>query len=347
MVILCHSHPYFAGISNYHLQPVVETIIQNGDKGVTLFFLMSAFTLCLSLNSKQETEERPILNYAIRRVFRIVPLHVFIVILILLVRINSPSIMSVIANLCFIHGTNPLWINSTVPGGWSVGIEVIFYLIFPLLFFKIKTLPDAINLTLISIVLAKVVTSLMFKHPLTADGILWGVYIYENIFSQLPVFLIGMSLFHFQYGKRHENDNSKSYTSYLFIAGLIVVHLCGGNLFKLHYLFAIAMVLFALGLSKVQPLVIVNKLTVALGKLSYSIYLTHLVVANLLVKYHFNHYNHNPLMDIAMRFFIITAISVSVSVLTYKFIELPFQAYGKYLINNWEHKYKTLTNNQQ
>jgi peptidoglycan/LPS O-acetylase OafA/YrhL len=38
LVILHHSHPYFAGINKYSLQPVVNAILWNGDKGVTLFF---------------------------------------------------------------------------------------------------------------------------------------------------------------------------------------------------------------------------------------------------------------------------------------------------------------------
>jgi peptidoglycan/LPS O-acetylase OafA/YrhL len=208
LVILHHSHPYFAGINKYSLQPVVNAILWNGDKGVTLFFLMSAFTLCLSLNSKSKTEQKPVRNYFIRRFFRIAPLYIFVIAVVLLIKINTPSVSSVIANLFFVHGLSPNWVNSTVPGGWSVGIEVLFYLIFPFLFFRIKSVYSAINVTLACMVLAKVATAFMFRHPLISDSISWGVYTYENIISQLPVFLIGVCLFHLKQTPANGEDQA-------------------------------------------------------------------------------------------------------------------------------------------
>ena len=107
MVIFCHAHPYIAELYNVILPPFFEVIVHNGDKGVTLFFLMSAFTLCLSFNNKMETERHPVRNYFIRRIFRIVPLYYFILLLILLINVNSPSISSIIANFLFLHGVSP------------------------------------------------------------------------------------------------------------------------------------------------------------------------------------------------------------------------------------------------
>ncbi|MEO7214132.1 acyltransferase [Mucilaginibacter sp.] len=333
LVIMHHSHPYFAGISSYGLPPVLDTILANGDKGVTLFFLMSAFTLCLSLNSKLKTEQKPVRNYFIRRFFRIAPLYIFIIGVILLIKINAPPVSSVIANLFFVHGLNPNWVNSTVPGGWSVGIEVLFYLIFPVLFFRIKSVYSAINVTLACMVLAKIVTALMFRHPLINDGILWGVYTYENIISQLPVFLMGVCLFHLKQTPLNTEDGAKLIRCCCYIAAFIIIQLLGGNLFKSHYLFAIAFAIIAYGLSELPLKLLVNKATVWIGRISYSLYLIHLLVANLLVKYHFNVYSPNPVGDVAARFCVILAISTPLAYITYKIIEIPFQEMGKRLIS--------------
>jgi peptidoglycan/LPS O-acetylase OafA/YrhL len=199
LVIFHHSHPYFAGVSNYVLPKYLEDLLQNGDKGVTLFFLMSAYTLCLSLGKKKETEDKPVRNYFLRRIFRIVPLYYFAILLVSVIGINTLSAGSVAANVFFVHGLNPYWINSTIPGGWTIGIEVLFYLLFPLLFFRIRSLYSAINFTLAFMVIAKVVTSIMAKHPPINDGVLWGVFVYENIISQLPVFLMGICLYHIRH----------------------------------------------------------------------------------------------------------------------------------------------------
>lgn len=338
MVVLHHSHPYFAGITNYKLPAFFDAILQNGDKGVTLFFLMSAFTLCLSLDKKKDTETRPIRNYFLRRVFRIVPLYYFAIILILLAGINSPSGSSILANVLFIHGLNPLWINSTIPGGWSVGIEVLFYLVFPFFFFRIKSVYSAVNVTLICMLIAKVVTSIMSTHPLITDHVLWGVFTYENIISQLPVFLIGICLFQLSNPKNKESGQSSLNKTYLFIAALIIFHLLGGNVFKEHYLFAIAFAFLAFGLSHYPTVLLVNRATIWIGKLSYSIYLVHLLVANLMVKYHFTHFSSNASLEVLIRFAIIMSISVFISWITYTLIEKPFMALGKRVIKKSELK---------
>jgi peptidoglycan/LPS O-acetylase OafA/YrhL len=345
LVIISHSHPYFAGIADIRLPEYIEHVLQSCENGVTLFFLMSAFTLCLSFNRKKQIELNPVRNYFIRRLFRIAPLYYFMILLILLCNINLPSNYSIVANLLFLHGVSPFWTNSTVPGGWSVGIEVLFYLIFPLLFFRIKSIHSSINFTLISIILSKIVTSIMFKNPPIHDGVLWGVYVYENFISQLPVFLMGICLFHIKHAKEDTIHVLSLHKCFLFIALLIVFHLAGGNTLKQHYLFAIAFAFAAYSLSYFQTKLIVNNLTVWVGKLSYSIYLLHLLVANLLVKYNLNHYSDNPVLEIAIRFFILFLISFVLSYLTYRVIELPFQEYGKKLISKLEVRSELLSKN--
>ncbi|MDB5120209.1 MAG: Peptidoglycan/LPS O-acetylase OafA/YrhL, contains acyltransferase and SGNH-hydrolase domain [Sphingobacteriales bacterium] len=336
MVIFCHSHPYIAELYNVVLPPFFEIIVTNGDKGVTLFFLMSAFTLCLSFNYKTETERDPVRNYFIRRIFRIVPLYYFILLLTLLLNVNSPSISSIIANFLFLHGLSPYWVNSTFPGGWSVGIEVLFYLVFPVLFYKIKSLTNLINLILFCLIISKLVLSFMTKNNPIEDGALWKVFVYENFISQLPVFLIGMCLFKIQYKKEIFDKDLTMYKSLLFTAAIILIHLLGGNIFKSHYLFAIAFAIAAYGLSKWQPQVIVNNLTIWIGKLSYSIYLIHLLIAKLLVKYHLIYSSSDVILDVFIRFFILLSTSTILAWLTNRLIELPFQALGKRLIDKWE-----------
>jgi len=341
LVVLHHTHPYFAGINNYQLPAFFETFLQNGDKGVTLFFLMSAFTLCLSLNAKMNCEAHPLRNYFLRRVFRILPLYYFMILLILLTGVQTPTNYSKLANLLFLHGLSPFWINSTIPGGWSVGIEVLFYLIFPFLLLRIRSVWSAINITLIGMLLAKVVTSIMSKHPLINDPILWGVFTYENFISQLPVFLIGICLYHISANKYNNALNPRRYRTYGLIAAFIVLHLLGGNVFKEHYIFAIAFAFLAFGLSGYPSVLLVNRFTVWIGKLSYSIYLVHLLVAGLLQKYHLSHYCNNSSMDVMVRFSIIFSISVAVSLLTYNLIEVPFQNWGKRIIEKLELKAAT------
>ena len=43
--------------------------------------------------------------------------------------------MDVLLNMVFLHALSPTAINNVVPGGWSIGVEMLFYMIAPLLFF--------------------------------------------------------------------------------------------------------------------------------------------------------------------------------------------------------------------
>jgi peptidoglycan/LPS O-acetylase OafA/YrhL len=63
-----------------HLRPLgdnltewVHTLAFQGARGVQLFFIIIAFTFCLSAEHRK-IERKPILNFFIRRFFRIAPL---------------------------------------------------------------------------------------------------------------------------------------------------------------------------------------------------------------------------------------------------------------------------------
>lgn len=336
LVIMHHSHPYFAGITHYQLPQLLENILNEGDKGVTLFFVMSAFTLCLSLNKRKQTEVRPLRNYFLRRLFRIVPLYYCAMIAVWIAAINTPGTGAVVANLFFLHGLSPNWINAVIPGGWSVGVEVLFYLCFPLLLNNISSTSAALYVTMFCMIIAKVATSIMFKHPLIRDPLSWGIFTYENIISQLPVFMTGICLYFFSV-----NGNLREpgiYKATFFMALLLIIHLLGGNLFKVHYLFALAFALLAFGLSRYPAKILVNNFAAFIGKISYSIYLVHLLVANLLVKYNWNHYSANAAAEVFIRFMIIFGVSTCIAWFTYRLIERPGERLGKLLVIRLEAK---------
>lgn len=46
---------------------------------------------------------------------------------------HSPA--AILLNVLFLHALSPAAINNVVPGGWSIGVEMLFYLLAPLIFF--------------------------------------------------------------------------------------------------------------------------------------------------------------------------------------------------------------------
>jgi peptidoglycan/LPS O-acetylase OafA/YrhL len=55
--------------------------------------------------------------------------------------------LNVLSNFTFLHGFNPYWITSLVPGGWSIAVEMTFYIILPFLFARIKRSVQFFNAT--------------------------------------------------------------------------------------------------------------------------------------------------------------------------------------------------------
>src|SRR5688572_9247524 len=163
------------GVIAFHLNflqpPPVEflrNIFVEGERGVQLFFIVSSFTLFLSLHSRSQDENKPVRNFFIRRIFRIVPLYYIAIISYFILYQFSPrlfmkqvpSAFDFIANGLFIHGWYPTSMNSVVSGGWSIGVEMSFYLLFPLLFVLIKDLDKAIFITFSSVMLGMVINIL-------------------------------------------------------------------------------------------------------------------------------------------------------------------------------------------
>ncbi|HET7836613.1 MAG TPA: acyltransferase [Variovorax sp.] len=206
MVIFAHTGWCVLGLSTE-----LREISSYGSFGVQLFFVASAFTLCHS-GVQRRGEARPLVSYAIRRYFRIAPMYYIGILLYAGISLLNNDVIQhrlalgaeytlpgVLANVFFVHGFIPGPANNdVVPGGWSIGTEMAFYAIFPLLFAGLLKL-RAFNLRAAVLILVAAL--------LASQAILWAVkqltgfavspnnFMYFNIANQLPVFVMGMVLF--------------------------------------------------------------------------------------------------------------------------------------------------------
>lgn len=156
-VILVHS-----ALGVHRLSPWARGMFRSGEYGVQLFFVVSAFTLFLSLDRRKPGERHPNLNFFIRRFFRIAPLFWAAAVFYLWYRIpgmegwlgSEKHITrgNIASAFTFTNGWNPRWLNSIVPGGWSVATEMGFYLLVPFLFLRLKSLRAAAVFTVLTLV---------------------------------------------------------------------------------------------------------------------------------------------------------------------------------------------------
>ena len=326
----------------------IGKLLDGGERGVQLFYLASAFTLFLSFKNRFYKETFPIRNFFIRRFFRIAPMYYLGIVYYLFQDGFGPrywlgdethiTALNIVSNLTFLHGFNPYWINSLVPGGWSVGVEMAFYAIVPILFFKIKNINQAFLFFLFSAFLKLFLYLALIKFPMISPASLWKIYLVLYLPGQLPVFSLGI----FFYFLISENQSLRSISggSILLLSAMLIAQLSIDVKFFLpsHVLFSLVFLLLAYGLSLFQFKMIVNPVINYIGKISFSMYLVHLAVLHWVKQFNLFNYWNNGMLNYATRFLFVLVSTMIISTIFYNIIEVPFQNIGKKIIGRWEKK---------
>lgn len=348
-VLVVHCHLFG---SNYY-PFVVGNMMQAGAMGVQLFYIASAFTLFLSLSGRARFEKNPTLNFFIRRFFRIAPLYYLAVAYYLfqdglgprywLGSLPGISKANIVSNFFFVHGVNPYWINSIVPGGWSISVEMMFYAIVPFLFKKIADINQAIRFLLLTIILKIVLDVLLSNWVPIPDVQLWNSFLGFYIFAQLPVFALGFILFFMV--KNPESLASVDMKGVYAAALAFVVCLAiGFNVMPL--VFALVFLILILGFSRYELPLFSNRFTRYVGKISFSVYLVHFALLHWMEKWGMLDLIASTgvitsMVNFAIRYAILVALSVLAGSLSFYLLEQPVQSLGKFLIGKLEPK--TLT----
>jgi peptidoglycan/LPS O-acetylase OafA/YrhL len=288
--------------------------------------------------SRRKQEESPIRNFFMRRVFRIAPMYWLGILFYTwwFARMGAPpSSWSVASNFTFLHGLSPYWINSLVPGGWSITVEMFFYCLAPWLHTKIKSTDHALRFVLCTALLAQLVSAVLLHYPLIANKEVWSDFVFLNFISQLPVFGVGILLF---YLLQPGAPSALSGNTLLLLAVTLLAALTVNTLDQAqHLLFAGGFLVLAVGLSRKENMLVVNPIITYIGKISFSLYLVHFSVL-----YALQHWGHEnfiaptrmvaALADYAVRLLVVLSVSTLLATIFYELVEVRGQTLGKKLI---------------
>jgi peptidoglycan/LPS O-acetylase OafA/YrhL len=170
-----------------------------GQYGVQLFFVISAITIFMTLSSTLR-RGRSLRGWYVRRFFRVAPLYYLAAVVYLIDRAiqfklghaGDPEAFRIgnyVANLLFIHAFVPTAINNIVPGGWSIGVEMAFYLVAPILLVGMRPARWAFP-----ILAALSVLSLALTWWLTSGSVANNSFFYFWPATEFPVFFVGLML---------------------------------------------------------------------------------------------------------------------------------------------------------
>ncbi len=348
MVILVHTSQK---VDNLNF--ITSIFSSYGQMGVQLFFVASAYTLCLSATNRKH-ETHPYLKYTIRRYFRIAPLYYIGLVVFMLFSIflyfyrtgefiwpSQYVFKNILSNIFFVHGFYPPANNNIVPGGWSIGTEILFYLVFPFLFhlasylFSKNTIRYTVIWLISGILLSQIgiLTLLLLGNVFSNNS-----FIYFNIINQLPVFFIGIGYF-FILNKGYYFYRWQVDFIVFFVLTIISIVLWQMNI---NYLFSFIPIISALSFVFLMEIFrkkdIFNlSIFMKFGKASYSMYIIHTIFAHTITGILFPKFKFIISGEFALLVYLLFSVfgTYILALFSLKYIEKPFINFGKVLIRKF------------
>lgn len=295
--------------------------------GVAIFFILSGLSLAIAYHGYIR-DIKTSTQFYVRRFFRIFPLMWLAIFLVFFLgSIRQINFQDFLLNITGIFG----FINSgnyIFPGGWSLGNEIVYYAWTPLiiLLFNRKILYG--NVFFLMSIIIGVFFPIFFLNNGALIDRQWGIY--ANSFNSLFLFVSGIAMY---YNFREIKIN-KSIIIFLAIVSFLaffiipaqgdrIVIVTGTNRLLFSLISMVTVFLFWKVGQTVYPKV--NKLFSELGASSYPVYLLHSFVL-VSVFPAFGGLVHK------IPYFVILisgVLTVTVSLLIHRCLELPFVMIGK------------------
>jgi exopolysaccharide production protein ExoZ len=165
-----------------------------GIYGVAIFYVLSGITLSYIYASSLELNKAGLFEFYTKRFFRIFPLLWLATFASIALSKHMPNIPDLLMNLTGLFGLFS-WNTYFATGAWSIGNELTFYLVFPLLIFLLRKGKFGV-LAAISIP-ALLFLHFAFQLLQAAKPLADQWHTYTNPLNQLSLFASGVALGHF------------------------------------------------------------------------------------------------------------------------------------------------------
>lgn len=314
LVVLHHTFEWF--IKHFEINyPILVNLFETfnlGRFGVLIFFLTSGFLIPWSL--KRNTPH-PLKNFVIKRFFRLYPAYWFSIIPAVIigtgVGMNIISTDQVLLNFTMIHKF--LGVESVIESYWTLHVELIFYFLCVILF-SLNLLQNNAYLIMLTIVFS------LCAVAVAALGYYYHIRIPVLMPQGLAIMFYGSLLCNYFIKKQSELLKPLVILTVLYLILLSVADkfYYVDSWLKWFFTHLAAFFMFFLLITKVK---LNNRIAVYLGRISYSLYLLHTLVINVVFKMFGN------FAETELGFYIVMisvlAGSILVADLSYRFIEKP------------------------
>ncbi len=333
----------------YSIPPFVQSMIGSGAAGVAFFFMLSGFVLAYA-NDDWTPSRDSTLRFWSSRLARIYPAYLLALIwfapFILVHRFSAEpfhlaaekaAAAFVPAALLLQSWFYPRFALAWNGPGWTLSVELAFYLIFPLIAFTIRSLPNwqKLSLCLACWLLSSVLS--LIDPLLLAPSLERDLFVTVNPIFHLPTFISGVALgYHFAQRVRSPAGTVLSIAGILLICALSPVAYRMPALFVHNSAFlpAFGLLLYGLALNGWPARLLSTPAMVALGEASYSLYILQFSIGLSLMlaeqRFVFRDFiqfgRQAPVLS-EVQFYVLAAlVSIAISLFVCRFYERPLRA---------------------
>jgi peptidoglycan/LPS O-acetylase OafA/YrhL len=296
--------------------------------GVYIFFVLSGASMTIAYGRRFEGGF-PVARYLAQRYLRLAPLFALVTLYVVLVELRLHGASTTLAlkfveNVTFAFGVMNPGTTALATGAWSLGIEFVFYLVFPLLA-ALRGRPLVLGL----VALASMVLQLLFVHLTLGESSLelrWAEY--TQFGSFVGYFVAGVAL-----GASLERGATTAWAWVPFLGLSAVIALGSGPDATTSLIGARGVLLAA---ASVALVAVAGRLTVPralvgvsawLGDISYALYLLHPLVFGAVASRHLLQASQ---ADSPRRFVAVALVaSLALSTVVYLLFEKRVLAWGK------------------
>jgi len=311
--------------------------------GVPLFFVVSGFSLAYGYFGRLDGKE--LSTYFLRRFARIAPLF-YAVLVFQLFNVwfedgVTFSPLDVAMNGLFVFNLIPHLADGIVPASWTIGVEMLFYALFPLALFACRDTKRTILVLALSIVVSTGITVDLKPFENVYAG-----FVYHNIVAQLPYFIWGILFFHIHRSVEVSARQARLICWALCVAGLAGIYTmyASSSLYMFFWsrglrptwdmLWGLPFGLLCLAMALHPSRILSNPVTRYLGSVSFSLYLVHPTVLYKLGKAGFYGWIYGKFpshqgIAYGVSLLISLAIITAIATVTFRLIEKPGMDWGR------------------
>lgn len=251
--------------------------------GVSVFYVLSGLTLYFVYFEKMTPTVNQIISFFRKRIFRIFPLLWLVTLTTIVLQRKVPDFVNLFLNLSGLFGFIR-WDKYFATGAWSIGNELVFYCFFPIFIWFLKKHKLLMWILSSIVLLIYIYIAFVILNPLQSLESQWKNYV--NPFNQLFLFLGGILIGYF-----FRSINFPKFILAIILIlgfGIFIFYPVVGQSINLvtefnRIVFTIACFMICVGFYKltIQLPAIVHKPLTLLGEASYSVYLLHPIIWNI------------------------------------------------------------------